>query len=309
VRAAFIEELIRIAEVDRRIWLVTGDLGYSVLEPFADRFPERYLNAGVAEQSMVGLAAGIARSGAIVFVYSIANFPTFRCLEQIRNDVCYANASVVVVSVGSGFSYGSHGHTHHAIEDLAVMRSLPGITVVSPGDPFEARQATRALAERAGPAYLRLGKAGEAMVIAPAGAGFEVGRLRLIRDGSDVSLVATGSVLTVVDEAARRLATEGIAARVYSAHTLKPFDSAALVNAAKETRGVVIVEEHRSIGGLRSAVAEALLEFPCQGWRFRSLGLDADRLYGTGDQSHLRAQAGLTAEAVMATVHDLLDAA
>lgn len=309
MRAAFIEELLRIAEVDRRIWLVTGDLGYSVLEPFADRFPERFLNAGVAEQSMMGLAAGLARSGAIVFVYSIANFPTFRCLEQIRNDVCYANASVVVVSVGSGFSYGSHGYTHHAIEDLAVMRSLPGITVVSPGDPFEARHATRELAERAGPAYLRLGKAGEAAVEAPADGGFEVGRLRLIRDGSDVSLLATGSVLTVVDEAARRLAAEGIHTRVYSAHTLKPFDSAALADAARETRGVVTVEEHRSIGGLRSAVAEALLDVPSQGSRVRSLSLDADRLFGTGDQSHLRAVSRLTAEAVIASVRDLLDTA
>ena len=308
MRASFIAELMECADQDPRIWLVTGDLGYAVLEPFAERFPQRYVNAGVAEQNMIGVAAGLARSGATVFVYSIANFPTFRCLEQIRNDVCYAGAAVTIVSVGSGFSYGSHGSTHHAIEDLAVMRSLPGIVVVSPGDPSEARFATRALADLAAPAYLRLGKAGEAIVDARAGDEFALGQMRLIRDGADITLVATGSVLAMVDAAAEALERDGISARVYSAHTLKPFDKETLLRAMSETAGIVTVEEHRLVGGLRSAMAEALLDLPeGRQHRIRSLGVGPNVLLGTGDQAHLRSVSGLTEDAVIDAVRSMLE--
>ena len=301
MRTAFVEELLELAARDSRIWLVTGDLGYSVLEPFAEQFPSRFVNAGVAEQNMVGIAAGLAHSGASVFVYSIANFPTFRCLEQIRNDVCYPGASVTIVSVGSGFGYGSHGSTHHAIEDLGIMRSLPGIAVVSPGDPPEARQATRALAERGRPGYLRLGKAGEPALTAEARIDFSLGRMRLLRAGNDVAIIGTGSVLGMVMAAAEQLERDGIEARVYSAHTLKPFDAEALGLALAETRGVVTVEEHRLVGGLRSAVAEALLDGPFveTAGRVHCLGVDADAVLGTGDQDHLRAASGLSIQDVV----------
>ncbi|RLA96545.1 MAG: transketolase, partial [Deltaproteobacteria bacterium] len=137
MRTAFIETLYELAEKDDRIWLLTADLGYSVLERFADRFPERFLNVGIAEQNMVGIATGLALSGNIVFIYSIANFPTLRCVEQIRNDVCYHNTDVKIVALGGGFTYGTLGVTHHATEDLAIMRSLPNMRVVAPGDPVE----------------------------------------------------------------------------------------------------------------------------------------------------------------------------
>jgi transketolase len=298
VRTAFVEELLELATHNPRVWLVTGDLGYSVLEPFAARLPDRYLNAGVAEQNMIGMAAGLAREGAIVFVYSLANFPTFRCLEQIRNDVCYPSTSVVIVSVGSGFSYGSHGSTHHAIEDLGLMRCLPNIAVVSPGDPSEARLATQALAKRAGPAYLRLGKTGEAVVRSATGDNFELGMLRRIRDGRDVTLVATGPILALAEEAAHALSQRGVDARLLSAHTLKPFDVPGLLRAADETAGVVTIEEHRLTGGLRSAVADALVG---TGFvrRVKSLGVDADAVLGTGDQAHLRTTAGLTVDQIV----------
>src|SRR5438046_10077781 len=148
MRTSFIETLVQVAERDPRLWLLTVDLGYSVLEKFSTKFPDRYLNAGVAEQNMVGVAAGLAMTGKVVFVYSIANFPTLRCLEQVRNDVCYHNLSVKIVAVGGGVVYGPLGYTHHAVEDLAIMRTLPNITVVAPGDPVEVRLATRALAAR-----------------------------------------------------------------------------------------------------------------------------------------------------------------
>lgn len=307
MRTAFIDELIAIAATDERVWLVTGDLGFSVLEPFADRFPERYVNAGVAEQNMVGVAAGLARSGAHVFVYSIANFPTFRCLEQIRNDICYARLSVTVVSVGSGFSYGSHGYTHHAIEDLAVMRSLPGITVVSPGDPIEARRATRALANLGRPAYLRLGKAGETTVDGD-GDTFRLGTMRLIRRGTDVTLIAMGSVLVTTVAAAAALSAQGISARVFSAHTLKPFDSGTLLEALRETAGVVTVEEHRLVGGLHSAVGEAVIDAAERPPGIvRSIGVDPDATFGTGDQAYLRAATGLTSDGIANIAQGIVD--
>lgn len=307
MRTAFIDELESIAASDPNVWLVTGDLGYSVVDSFAQRFPDQFLNAGVAEQSMIGAAAGLARSGAHVFVYSIANFPTFRCLEQIRNDLCYAQTDVTVVSVGSGFSYGALGSTHHAIEDLAVMRALPGMRVVSPGDPAEARLATRALAALPGPSYLRLGKAGE-RVVPSAVPGFEVGTMRQIRPGSDVTVIASGAVLALAAEAAEMLAAEGVRARLYSAHTLRPFDAATLERALSETAGLVTVEEHRLIGGLRSAVAEALLDLPASGrGKVRSIGVDPDELAGTGDQTYLRESTGISAAEIVAAARDVID--
>src|SRR5262249_54572532 len=154
----FINTLCTLAGQDERVWLLTADLGYSVLERFAARFPDRYVNVGVAEQNLIGIAAGLARCGKVPFVYSIANFPTLRCLEQIRNDVCYHEGNVKVVAVGGGLAYGAQGYTHHGVEDLAVLRVLPGMTVVAPGDPVETRLVTEAIARHPGPCYLRLGK-------------------------------------------------------------------------------------------------------------------------------------------------------
>src|SRR5437879_2689318 len=164
MRGAFFETLIQLAARDPNVFLVVGDLGFGVTEEFSRRFPRQFLNAGVAEQNMTGIAAGLALSGKTVFTYSIANFPILRCLEQVRNDVCYHHANVKVVAVGGGFAYGSLGATHHATEDLAIMRALPAMTVVAPGDPEEAMAATEAVAAHDGPCYLRLGRPGERKV-------------------------------------------------------------------------------------------------------------------------------------------------
>jgi transketolase len=290
MRTSFVETLCEAAGADGRVWLLTADLGYSVLERFAARFPGRYVNVGVAEQNMIGIAAGLARSGAVVFVYSIANFPTFRCLEQVRNDVCYHGADVKVVSVGGGFAYGPQGYTHHGLEDLAVMRALPGMTVVAPGDPAEARLATRALAARPGPAYLRLGKAREPAVHAGEPA-FALGRALEVRPGRDVTLISTGGMLAETAAAAGRLAREGIDARVLSMHTLKPLDADAVRRAARETAAVVTVEEHSVTGGLGSAVAEVLAEcgaaVPLCRW-----GAPDEPRHDVGSQAYLRRLCG-----------------
>lgn len=164
MRTAFIETLTQIAEKDPRIMLLVGDLGFGVVTEFAKRFPDQFVNVGVAEQNMTGIATGLALSGKIVFTYSIANFPILRCLEQLRNDVCYHQANVVSVSVGCGFSYGALGMTHHGTEDIAIMRTLPYMTTIAPGDPIETQAATAEAAKGIGPVFLRLGRAGEPVV-------------------------------------------------------------------------------------------------------------------------------------------------
>lgn len=254
MRTAFIETLCELAEQDERIWLLTGDLGYSVLERFAQRFPDRFVNVGVAEQNMTGVAAGLALCGKIVFTYSIANFPTMRCLEQIRNDVCYHNLNVKIVAVGGGLAYGSAGYTHHAVEDLAVMRAMPNMTVLAPGDPVETRLATRAVVDWPGPCYLRLGKAGEPVVhrCEPA---FAIGRAIPICNGRDVTVITTGGVLHAAVRAVEALRADGVQAGVLSLPTVKPLDEAAVLSVA---RALVVVEEHSPIGGLGAAVAEVL---------------------------------------------------
>jgi transketolase len=303
MRTAFVQALQEIAEQDERVFLVCGDLGFSVLEPFAQRYPKRYLNVGVAEQNMTGLAAGLAMSGKIVFTYSIANFPVMRCLEQIRNDVCYHRLDVKVVAVGGGLSYGPQGYTHHAVEDLAVMRVLPHMTVVAPSDPVETMLATRAIAQTPGPCYLRLGKAGEP-VIHGVIADFVLGKAIRIRRGSDVTLISTGGVLQTVLRVADALAQKNISTTVLSMHTVQPLDTEAVLSAVRETRGIVTVEEHGA-GGLASAVAEVLAE---AGSRvgFRPVRLTREPAREAGSQEYLRASLGVSEGSIESAVRSLL---
>lgn len=302
MRTAFIETLCELAAHDERIWLVTGDLGFSVLERFIEAFPGRYVNVGVAEQNMTGIAAGLAREGIIPFTYSIANFPTLRCLEQIRNDVCYHGGNVKVVAVGGGFAYGPQGYTHHGVEDLGVLRSLPGMTVVAPGDPVETRLATKAIAAFDCPCYLRLGKAREPVVHASE-PDFALGKAILVRPGRDATLISTGGMLDETVRVASRLADEGIDAGVLSMHTIKPLDADAVILAASAAPVLVTVEEHSVTNGLGSAVAEVLAESEHLGRvRFKRFGVP-DRIYHRiGSQEYMRAMAGDLAEVVRSLV-------
>lgn len=301
MRTAFVEALCEIAQANERVWLLTADLGFSVLERFAQQFPKRYLNVGVAEQNATGIAAGLAMSGKIVLTYSIANFPTLRCLEQIRNDVCYHQANVKVVAVGGGYTYGPQGYTHHGIEELAILRTLPGMTVVAPGDPVEARLATKAIVEQPGPCYLRLGKAGEPLVYKTAPA-FALGKAVVAREGSDVTFITTGGMLKEAVDAAATLAGKGIDARVLSMHTLKPLDEEAVFTAVRETAGVITVEEHTAVGGLGSAVADALVCAGVRNYRFKKLAVP-DRIFSfAGSQAYFRAAIGDLVQAAEAMV-------
>jgi transketolase len=305
VRTAFLETLFECAARDHRICLVVGDLGYSVVEQFAAAYPKQFLNVGVAEQNMTGIAAGMALTGKIVFTYSIANFSTLRPLEQIRNDVCYHRANVKVVSVGGGLAYGALGMTHHATEDLAIMRSMPGMTVVAPGDSIEARLATRAVIEHDGPCYLRLGKVGEPIVHLETPA-FQLGQAIRARDGANLTLISTGALLDTAVKAADLLSAEGVFARVLSMHTLSPLDVRAITSAAFETPYVITLEEHSVRGGLGGAVAEVLAELEQPHARLRLLGLQPALNAVVGDHAHLRSLAGLDLNGVMYSIRSVL---
>ena len=305
MRTAFIAALNELADSDPRVCLVVGDLGYSVIEEFANKHPNQFVNAGVAEQNMIGLAVGMALSGKIVFTYSIGNFGTLRCLEQIRNDACYHRANVKVVAVGGGLAYGNLGVTHHASEDVAILRALPNMVVVAPGDPVEARLATRAVVELDGPCYLRLGKAGEPVVHTQEPA-FQLGRAIELRAGSDITLIASGGMLASSDRIAAQLAEKGLSVRLLSMHTIKPLDREAVVRAATETRFVFTLEEHSIEGGLGGAVAEVLAELEGLHAPLKRIGLRPEFNQVVGDQRYLKSLHGLDEEGVMKTIQPIV---
>ncbi len=301
MRDAFVGVLTELAPQHPELLLLTGDLGFGVLNEFIARFPRQFLNVGIAEQNMCGLAAGLAFEGHTVFTYSIGSFPTLRCLEQIRNDICYHHANVKIVCIGGGMSYGPVGMSHHATEDLAILRSLPGMQVLSPCDVWEAAEATRYLISHRGPTYLRLDKSA-AMVTPQRGELFLPGVIRTVRDGSDVTLAATGGILGEALMAADALAEQGIHCRVLSVHTIKPLDTATLEAAASETGGIVSIEEHAVDGGLGGAIAEALMEAGAFPGFFVRMGLRNRFSSVVGSQQYLRGIYSLDASAIARTV-------
>jgi len=305
MRTAFIEALNELADRDPRVCLVVGDLGFSVIEEFERKHPDQFVNAGVSEQNMIGLAAGMALSGKIVFTYSIGNFATLRGLEQIRNDVCYHRANVKVVAVGGGLAYGNLGVTHHATEDVAILRSLPNMVVVAPGDPLEARLATRAVVEHEGPCYLRLGKAGEPAVHLST-PDFELGRAITIRDGTDLTLIASGGMLATTDKVARELDAHGLSVRLLSMHTVKPIDREAVIRASTETRHVFTLEEHSIDGGLGGAVAEVVAEMESAHAPLKRIGLRPEFNKTVGDQTYLKSLHGLDEESIVETIQRII---
>lgn len=298
MRDAFMAELLLAARRDPRIMLVVGDLGFGVVDTIANELPQQFLNAGVAEQNMLGMAAGLATCGYTVFVYSIANFPTLRAVEQIRNDVCYHNLDVKVVSVGAGVSYGTLGYTHHAVEDLAILRTFPHMRVLCPADPYEAQTAVHECLANRGPAYVRLGKNGE-----PVLHGSRPGTLTrpiALREGTDVVLAGVGAVVAECLAAADLLAAEGVSAEVVSCPTVKPFDTA-WVGDARESRLIVTVEEHTLHGGFGSVILEAANLLSAKVPVLR-LGMREDRLSDIGSGRYLRSRHGLDGSAIACAV-------
>ena len=305
MRDTFVRTLIGLAKEDPSIELVTADLGFGVLKPFWEQLPDQFTNCGIAEQNMTALAAGMALSGKTVFTYSIGNFPTLRCLEQIRNDAAYHNANVKIVCIGGGFVYGSLGMSHQATEDLAVMRALPGVTVLAPGDLVEAEAATKAIARHPGVCYLRLGRGGEKRIHERLD-GFAIGKAIPVRAGRRVALFSTGAIFDEAAAACDLLVRAGHDPAVYTFPTVKPIDRAVIAQCAERFELIVSVEEHNIVGGFGSAVAEVLAELP--GTKARLLRIGLNDTYGelVGSQRWLREAYGLSAGRIAERVREAL---
>lgn len=303
MRIAFVKTLLNLAKKDKRIILITGDLGFSVFEDYIKKFPKQYLNAGVAEQNMTGMAAGMAMEEKIPLLYSIVPFVTMRNFEQIRNDICYQNLNVKIVGVGSGFSYGIYGHTHYGLEDIGILRTIPNITILSPGDPVETELATRAAFTINGPVYIRLGKAGEPTVhkIKPV---FTIGKGIIIKKGRDIALLSTGTMVPVAVEVAELLKNK-YSVCVVSMHTIKPLDETLVKELAGKTRGIFTLEEHSVIGGLGSAVAEFLAENKW-GKIFKRFGSPDEFCKVTGSQKFMRKSRGISSEQIASSITEIL---
>jgi transketolase len=303
VRNTFVATLKEIAANDRNVWLLCGDLGFSVLESFQNQFPERYINVGVAEQNMAGIAAGLALSGKTVFIYSIGNFPTLRCLEQIRNDICYHGADVKVVSVGGGYAYGSQGYTHHAIEDVAIMSTLPGMEVMVPCDPVEVRVATRLIAKSNKPAYLRLSRTGEPVLHSEEPT--DLRRPISLHSGDDIVILASGPIASACLAVAKILTPELGQVGVVSVPCLKPFDEEFVRNASSRAKLLVTAEEHIARGGLHAAVI-ASLAFRRKGAAVLGLAIPepAGKISVGGDRETLLRIAGLSVDGIVRQVRD-----
>ncbi|MDO8788028.1 MAG: transketolase C-terminal domain-containing protein [Sulfuritalea sp.] len=292
MRNAFADEMTKLAQQNNRVVLLSGDIGNKLFDKFKAVDERRFYNCGVAEANMMGVAAGMALSGLRPVVYTITPFTTTRCFEQIRVDVCYHKAPVVIVGTGSGLSYAELGPTHHSLEDIAILRTLPGMRVMAPCDTAELRLALRAAVAEDGPVYIRIGKKGEPAIHAQA-PDLKIGTAIVVRQGIDVALLSAGTIMPEVLKAADLLQGQGISAEVVSFHTIKPLDVDYLAAASKRVKLVATVEEHGLIGGLGSAVAE---------WRAAAnaatplicFGTPDEFMHEVGGQEYARAKYGLT---------------
>lgn len=303
-RLAFGQALLALGEREARTVVVSADtqdlLG---IRPFIAKYPERFVELGIAEQNAIGVAAGMATTGLRPYVCAYAPFITARSMEQVRNDVAYANQRVVIGAAASGISLGVAGGTHHALEDLALMRSFPNMTVIVPADVEQAYTATLATQDIDGPVYMRLGGRTEEPPVTPNGAPFELGKAATLREGNDIAIIACGALVELAVKAADTLKQQGIAARVLNLHTIKPLDRDAILRAATETRRIVTAEEHRLVGGLGGAVAELLAQE--QPTKMRMIGMP-DTFAMVGPTVPLRAKYDMSAEAIVRACMDLL---
>ena len=298
MRDTFVRTLVELAKEDKNIELLTGDLGFGVLQPFWEKCPDQFTNAGIAEQNMTSVAAGMALTGKNVFTYSIGNFPTLRCIEQIRNDCAYHNANVKIVCIGGGFVYGSLGMSHQATEDLAILRALPNVVVLARADLIEAEECTKALAKYKGTAYLRLGRGGEKRIHDKI-ENFQIGKAIKVCDGAKIAIFSTGAIFEEVTVAKDVLKAKGINPAVYTFPTVKPIDKEIIEQIAKDFDLIVTCEEQNVIGGFGSAVAEVMTEMKQRNAILLRVGLNDEYSVRVGNQKYLRGQYGIDAEGIV----------
>ncbi|MEJ8787504.1 transketolase family protein [Dorea sp. ICN-14282] len=305
MRDTFVRTLVELAKEDKNIELITGDLGFGVLKPFWETVPDQFTNAGISEQNMTTVAAGMALEGKTVFTYSIGNFPTLRCLEQIRNDCAYHNANVKVVCIGGGFVYGSLGMSHQATEDLAILRALPDVVVMAPADLVEAEECTKALAAYPGTAYLRLGRGGEKRIHDHI-ENFQIGKAIKVRDGRRIAIFSTGAIFEEVNAAYQVLIGKGYDPAVYTFPTVKPIDKDVIEECAREFEVIVTCEEHNIIGGFGSAVAEIMAEMKEKKAYLLRIGLNDEYSIKVGNQNYLRQQYGMDSKSIVEKIEDTI---
>lgn len=294
MRNAFADEITRMAQADARVHLLSGDIGNRLFNKFQEKCPGRFFNCGVAEANMISVGAGMALSGLRPVAYTITTFITARCFEQIKLDVCYNEAPLVIVGVGAGLSYASLGPTHHSFEDIAILRTLPGLSVLAPADPAEVRSALRAAVAHPGPVYIRIGKKGE-QAIFPEPPEFVIGRARTVRTGGAACLIATGLVLLEALHAADALAARGIEVEVVHMPTIKPLDAAMLASVFHRHTLVGLVEEAALAGGFGSAVLEWAADADARSARVLRFGMPDEFRHEAGEQEYARSLCGLRA--------------
>lgn len=304
MRDTFVKTLVEIAKEDKNIELLTADLGYGVLKPFWEQCPNQFTNVGIAEQNMTSVAAGMALTGKNVFTYSIGNFPTLRCIEQVRNDCAYHQANVKIVCIGGGFVYGSLGMSHQATEDLAILRALPNVAVLAPADLVEAEECTKALAKYNGTAYLRLGRGGEKRIHEKI-ENFQIGKAIKVHDGKKVAIFSTGAIFEEIRRTEEVLNECGIYPAVYTFPTVKPLDKMVIEECAEKYELIATCEEHNYIGGFGGAVAEVMANFPSRAKLVR-IGLHDEYSVRVGNQKYLRQQYGLDGDSIAKQILEIL---
>lgn len=297
MRNAFADELTHLAE-DPRVVALSGDIGNRLFDRYKEKYPKRFYNCGVAEANMIGMAAGLAMAGLRPICYTITPFITYRCMEQIRVDVCYHNLPVIIVGTGSGLSYASLGATHHSLEEIAMLRTLPNMQIVCPADAWEVRAALREALKQKAPLYLRLGKKGEPQMHNKL-PNLKIGKALVMREGKDFCLLSTGNMLPVALETAKLLAEQGLSAEVVSFHTVKPLDSEMLHHAFSQFQTVVSMEEHTTMGGFGSSLLEWKNRHHPKGARILTIGTSDTFLHDLGNQAHARRVFGLTPENIV----------
>ena len=308
MRETFTRCLEAEASRNPNLVLITGDLGFGVLFPFMEKYPERFINAGISEQAMMSMAAGMAMEGKTVVVYSIGNFPTLRCLEQIRNCCAYHEANVKIVCVGAGFVYGTLGMTHHATEDMSALRMLPGVTVYAPADAVQTEAVMQRFLTEPGVAYLRIGRGGEPIMSDPAAmAGYHTGKAVPYQEGTDAYILTAGGILPSAVQAAKLLADAGYSVGVTSFPTVKPMDEAYLASLCTKVKVLFTLEEHTIVGGFGGAVCEAVSGFA--GERARVVRIGMPDIYSAivGNQAYLVERYGLDGKSVAAKVQTVLE--
>jgi transketolase len=303
MRDTFIEKLTNLAETDPNIMFLTGDLGFGVVENFESRFPTQFLNCGVAEQNMIGMAAGLASEGKKVFVYSIANFPTFRCLEQIRNDICYHELPVTIVAIGSGFSYGSLGYTHHALEDISIMRSLPGLRILSPSDPIEVQECLDLIISDPKPTYLRLGKNGENNLTSEMDRNIE--KLNFFNKNKKCLVITTGAISEECKWAVEKLNYEFENSFCFSTLTqLKPLNID--YEKIQDFEFLVTVEEHSVVGGLGSIINDFIISKNLK-LNVLNIGCPDEIMHQLGSTNYLRLYYGIDSQSLFSKIKNFVE--